>query len=45
LQDKDYASAGKWLDAVVSDFEAPEAEKRAAEALLGVVASNAPTAK
>jgi len=45
LQDKDYASAGKWLDAVVSDFEAPEAEKRAAEALLGVVASNAPAAK
>jgi hypothetical protein len=45
LQDKDYVSAGKWLDAVVSDFEAPEAEKRAAETLLGVVASNAPTAK
>ena len=45
LQDKDYVSAGKWLDAVVSDFEAPEAEKRAAEALLGVVASNAPAAK
>ena len=45
LQDKDYASAGKWLDAVVSDFEAPQAEKQAAEALLGVVASNAPPAK
>jgi hypothetical protein len=45
LQAKDYVNAGKWLDAVVSDFEAPEAEKRAAETLLGVVASNAPTAK
>jgi hypothetical protein len=45
LQDKDYVSAGKWLDAVVSDIEAPEAEKRAAEALLGVVASNAPPVK
>jgi len=45
LQNKDYATAGKWFDAVVADPEAPDAERRAAESLLGVVASNSPAAK
>jgi hypothetical protein len=38
----DYATAGKELDLVVADPEAPEAEKRSAENLLGLVAANRP---
>ncbi len=45
IQAKDYAAAGKWLDLVVADPDAPAAERRSAETLLGVVASNAPAAK
>ena len=42
LQAKDYAGAGKQLDLVVADPEAPANEKRIAENLLGAVAANAP---
>lgn len=42
LQAKDFASAGKQLDLVVADPEAPANEKRIAENLLGAVAANAP---
>jgi hypothetical protein len=41
----DYEQAGKWLDLVVADAEAPDAEKRSAESLLGLVAANRPAAK
>ena len=41
----DYDGAGHWLDLVVADAETPEAEKRSAEALLGLVAANRPAAK
>jgi hypothetical protein len=41
LKDKDFAAAGKQLDAVVADPAAPQAERQSAETLLGVVASNA----
>jgi len=41
----DYDGAGKWLDLVVADPETPEAEKRSAESLLGLVAANRPAAK
>lgn len=37
---RDFASAAKWLDLVVADPEAPAGERRDAETLLGVVASN-----
>jgi len=43
LKDKDYAAAGKALDAIVADAGAPQAERQAAETLLGVVASNTAT--
>jgi len=43
LADKDYPSAGKWLDQVVGDFEAPAADRQTAQALLGLVASQSPT--
>ncbi len=43
LQKGDYAAAGKWLDQVVSDVEAPATVKQNAEVLLGLVASNAPS--
>ena len=42
LQSKDYAGAGKQLDLVFSDPEAPSNEKHIAEMLLGAVAANAP---
>ena len=45
IQAKDYATAGKWLDLVVADPDAPSAERKSAESLLGVVASNAPAPK
>jgi hypothetical protein len=38
----DYAEAGKQLDLIVADPEAPAAEKRSAEALFGLVAANRP---
>jgi hypothetical protein len=41
----DYEGAGKELDVVVADPDAPDTEKRAAESLLGLVASNRPAAK
>ena len=42
LEAKDYAAAGKLLDQVVADPETPQTERRAAESLLGLVASNSP---
>ena len=42
---KDYTNAGKWLDLVVADPDSPEGDRRSADALLGVVASNAPAGK
>jgi hypothetical protein len=41
----DYDGAGQWLDRVVADDEAPDAERRNAESLLGLVAANRPAAK
>ena len=41
----DYDGAGKWLDQVAADPEAPDTERRSAESLLGLVAANRPTAK
>ena len=38
----DFVEAGKELDLVVADPEAPVAEKRSAESLLGLVAANRP---
>lgn len=42
LQAGDYAEAGRQLDLVVADPEAPAAEKRSAESLFGLVAANRP---
>ena len=42
LAAKDYPSAGKWLDQVVSDVEAPASDRQTAQALLGLVASQSP---
>jgi hypothetical protein len=39
LAAKDYAGAGKWLDEVVADAEAPQADRRTAMTLLGLVAA------
>jgi hypothetical protein len=39
LSAKDYAAAGKWLDEVIGDIQAPQAERKIAETLLGLVAS------
>lgn len=41
----DYEGAGKSLDLVAADPDAPDAEKRSAESLLGLVAANRPAAK
>jgi hypothetical protein len=41
----DYDGAGKSLDLVVADPDAPDTEKRNAESLLGLVASNRPATK
>jgi len=41
----DYDGAGQWLDRVVADEEAPDAERHDAESLLGLVAANRPAAK
>jgi hypothetical protein len=47
LAAKDYATASKWLEQVVGDVGAPQADRRTAETLLGLVASqtSAPAAK
>jgi len=42
LKKGDFDAAGKWLDAVVSDADAPAPAKERAQTLLGFVASNAP---
>lgn len=42
LSVKDYAGAAKWLDEAIGDAEAPQADRRTAETLLGLVASQAP---
>jgi hypothetical protein len=42
LAAKDYAAAGKRLDEVISDAEAPQANRQTAQTLLGLVASQAP---
>ncbi len=42
LSVKDYAGAAKWLDQVIGDAQAPQADRRTAETLLGLVASQAP---
>jgi hypothetical protein len=39
---KDFAGASKWLDLVAADPDTPQAERRDAETLLGVVAANSP---
>jgi hypothetical protein len=44
LAAKDYVGAAKWLDEVISDTEAPQADRRTAETLLGLVASQSPAA-
>jgi hypothetical protein len=45
LAAQDYAGAGKWLDMVVTDADAPQGVRRSAELLLGLVASGKPAAK
>jgi hypothetical protein len=45
IEAKDFTTAGKWLDLIAADPEAPSSERRSAESLLGVVAANAPAAK
>jgi len=42
---KDYPAARKWLDGVIGDFSAPQSDRRTANALLGLIASQSPTAK
>jgi len=45
LAAQDYEGAGKWLDMIVADPEAPQSPRRNAELLLGLVASGKPAAK
>jgi len=42
LQDGQYEEAGRQLDQIAADPEAPQAEKRSADALFGLVAANRP---
>jgi hypothetical protein len=42
LAAKDYVTAGKRLEEVLSDAEAPQADRQTAQTLLGLVASQAP---
>ena len=42
---QDYQGAGKWLDMVVADPDAPQSPRQNAELLLGLVASGKPAAK
>lgn len=45
LAAQDYQGAGKWLDMVVADPDAPQSPRQNAELLLGLVASGKPAAK
>ena len=45
LSAHDYASAGKWLDMIASDSEAPGGVRANVELLLGLVASGKPAPK
>jgi hypothetical protein len=45
LAAQDYAGAGKWLDSIVTDADAPQSVRQNAEMLLGLVASGKPAAK
>jgi hypothetical protein len=45
LQAQDYEGAGKWLDMVIADPEAPRNVRQNVELLLGLVASGKPAAK
>jgi hypothetical protein len=45
LSAQDYPGAGKWLDMVVADPEAPQGARQSAELLLGLVGSGKPAAK
>jgi hypothetical protein len=45
LQAQDYEGAGKWLDMVVADPEAPRSVRESAELLLGLVGSGKPAPK
>ena len=44
LSAKDYAAAGKQLDEVIGDAEAPADDRRTAQTLLGLVAAQSPAA-
>jgi len=45
LAAQDYPGAGKWLDQVVTDPEAPRDARRAADSLLGLVGSGKPASQ
>jgi hypothetical protein len=45
LAAQDYEGAGKWLDMIVADPDAPSTPRQNAELLLGLVASGKPAAK
>jgi hypothetical protein len=45
LQAQDYEGAGKWLDMVVADPEAPRSVRQSVELLLGLVGSGRPAPK
>lgn len=45
LQAQDYEGAGKWLDMVVADQDAPRSVRQNAELLLGLVSSGKPAPK
>jgi len=45
LAAQDYEGAGKWLDMIVADPDAPQSPRQNAELLLGLVASGKPAAK
>ena len=42
---KDYPGAAKWLDQVIGDAQAPQADRRTAQTLLGLVTSQSPDAR
>jgi hypothetical protein len=45
LAAQDYQEAGKWLDMIVADPDAPQSPRQNAELLLGLVASGKPAAR
>jgi len=45
LQAHDYDGAGRWLDLIVSDPDAPQGVRKASEIMLGLIASDRPAAK